>query len=66
MNIVQSYKFFLRTLSVKEKFKLIILTISSLFLAILEFLSIILIYPFILSLQNMSNENQIINDKIEA
>ena len=66
MNIVQSYKFFLSTLSVKEKFKLITLMVSSLFLAILEFLSIILIYPFILSLQNMTNENQIINDKIES
>ena len=66
MNISQAYKFFLKTLSTKEKIKLIILTISSLFLAILEFLSIILIYPFILSLQNLSGGETIVNDKIET
>jgi|TARA_B110000483_G_scaffold231168_1_gene297227 ABC-type multidrug transport system fused ATPase/permease subunit len=66
MNIFQAYKFFLKNLSVKEKIRLIILTISSLFLSILEFLSIILIYPFILSLQNLSGDQTIINDKIEA
>ena len=66
MNIVQAYKFFLKILSVKEKFKLIILTISSLFLSILEFLSIILIYPFILSLQNLSGGETIINERIES
>jgi ATP-binding cassette, subfamily B, bacterial PglK len=65
MNISQAYKFFLKTLSTKEKIKLIILTISSFFLAILEFLSIILIYPFILSLQNLSGGETIVNDKIE-
>ena len=65
MNIIQSYKFFLSTLTGNEKIKLIILTISSLFLSIIEFLSIILIYPFILSLQNLSGNDQVINDRIE-
>lgn len=65
MNIIQSYKFFLSTLTGNEKTKLITLTISSLFLSIIEFLSIILIYPFILSLQNLSGNDQVINDRIE-
>lgn len=66
MNILQSYIFFLKILSKNEKLKLLYLTASSLFLSILEFLSIILIYPFILSLQNLSSENKIINEKIET
>ncbi len=66
MNIIQAYQFFLNNLSKNEKTKLIVLTISSLFLSILEFFSIILIYPFILSLQNLSGDQIIPNDKIDA
>lgn len=66
MNIFQAYKFFLKNISKKEKIRLIIFTVASLFLSILEFLSIILIYPFVLSLQNLSGSQIIPNDKIDA
>ena len=66
MNIFQAYKFFLKNILKKEKIRLIIFTVASLFLSILEFLSIILIYPFVLSLQNLSGSQIIPNDKIDA
>jgi ABC-type multidrug transport system fused ATPase/permease subunit len=57
MKISQAYFFFLKNISKKEKYKLFFLTACSLFLAIFEFLSIILIYPFIISLQNIQRSD---------
>jgi ABC-type multidrug transport system fused ATPase/permease subunit len=57
MKIYQSYFFFLKNISRKDKYKLFLLTACSLFLAVFEFLSIILIYPFIISLQNIQRSD---------
>ena len=57
MKLSQAYFFFLKNISKKEKYTLFFLTACSLFLAIFEFLSIILIYPFIISLQNIQRSD---------
>ena len=57
MNLIGAYKFFLKQISREKKKKLIILTFFSQVLSVLEFLSIILIYPFIVSLQNLDTKD---------
>ena len=53
MQIIESYNFFLKIISKKDKYYLFYLTIYSLFISILEFLTIALLYPLILSFQGL-------------
>ena len=53
MQIIESYNFFLKIISKKDKYYLFYLTIYSLFISILEFLTIAMLYPLILSFQGL-------------
>jgi ABC-type multidrug transport system fused ATPase/permease subunit len=53
MQIIESYNFFFKIISKKDKYYLFYLTIYSLFISILEFLTIAMLYPLILSFQGL-------------
>jgi ABC-type multidrug transport system fused ATPase/permease subunit len=53
MQIIESYNFFFKIITKKDKYYLFYLTIYSLFISILEFLTIAMLYPLILSFQGL-------------
>jgi len=55
MSIIQAYIFFLKNIDYKDKLNLLLLTLLALFISIFDFLSIILVYPFITTLQKSSD-----------